>query len=323
MTSHDQLAKNLFRNFFSDFLRLAAPDVAAQLRLDGADFQDKQEFTDWPAGERREMDLLAAIPILDRDADGSETHILIHIEIEAEARAGMAERLWQYYMQLRLRHGRTVVPLLVNLRGGKPGVHREELSEGFGEPATARFSYRAFSLSGCLSEEYLSRPEPLAWALAALMRPGRWSRAEQKIECLRRIALADLPTNDRFLLGNWVETYLQLDERDLAEYERLRDLVVNTEVRAMEMTWAEKMEVEYTEKGVQRGLQQGVAQGIAQGVAQGVEALHRVVLRLLSQRFGAVPETVQRKVEAIDSMDSLSNLAAKVLEAKSIDDMGL
>jgi hypothetical protein len=83
----------------------------------------------------------------------------------------------------------------------------------------------------------------------------------------------------------------------------------------MEMTWAEKMEVEYTEKGVQRGLQQGVAQGI--------EALHRIVLRLLSQRFGAVPETLQRKVEAIDSMDSLSNLATRVLEAKSIDDMGL
>ena len=151
------------------------------------------------------------------------------------------------------------------------------------------------------------------------MRPGRWSRAEQKIECLRRIAAADLLANDRFLLGNWVETYLQLDERDLAEYESLRGLLVNMEVRDMEMTWAEKMEMEYTEKGVQKGLQQGVAQGIAQGV----EALHQVVLRLLSQRFGAIPETVQRKVEAIDSIDSLSDLATKVHEAKSIDDMGL
>jgi len=87
----------------------------------------------------------------------------------------------------------------------------------------------------------------------------------------------------------------------------------------MEMTWAEKMEVEYTEKGVRKGLQEGVAQGIAQGV----EALHRVVLRLLSQRFGSVPEPVRQKVEAIDSIDSLSRLAAKVLEVQSIDDMGL
>jgi hypothetical protein len=47
------------------------------------------------------------------------------------------------------------------------------------------------------------------------------------------------------------------------------------------------------------------------------------VLRLLSQRFGAVPETVQRKIEAIDSVDSLSNLATKVFEVESIDEMGL
>ena len=218
-------------------------------------------------------------------------------------------------MQLRLRRGLPVVPILVNLRGGNPGRGREELSEGFGEPPTARFSYRTLSLSGCLAEEYLARQEPLAWALAALMRPGRWSRAEQKIECLRRIAAADLPSNHRFLLGNWVETYLQLDDRDLAEYESLRGLVVNTEVRAMEMTWADMKELE--------GVRKGVAQGLAQGLAQGVEALHQVVLRLLNQRFGTVPDSVRQKVEAIDSMDSLSDLATKILEVKSIDDMGL
>jgi len=79
----------------------------------------------------------------------------------------------------------------------------------------------------------------------------------------------------------------------------------------MEMTWAERMEVEYTRKGVQEGLRQGVA------------ALHQVVLRLLAQRFGAVPEPVRAKVEAIDSTDVLSDLAGKVLEVKSIDEMGL
>ena len=123
----------------------------------------------------------------------------------------------------------------------------------------------------------------------------------------RRIAAAGVPANGRFLLGNWVETYLQLEERDLAEYERLRELAINREVIAMEMTWAEKMEIEYTQRGFQRGL----------------DALHHVVLRLLSQRFGSVPEAVRQKVEAIDSMDSLSNLAGKVLEVQSIDDMGL
>jgi len=43
-----------------------------------------------------------------------------------------------YYMQLRLRHGLQVVPILVNLKVGRPGLHRKLLAEGF-EPGTAQF----------------------------------------------------------------------------------------------------------------------------------------------------------------------------------------
>lgn len=301
MTSHDQLAKDLFKTFFTGFLRLVAPASAARLRLDEASFLDKEAFTDWPQGDRREMDLLARLPV-DGDADGK---VLVHIEIEAEARAGMDERLWKYYMQLRLRHGLPVVPILVNLTGGRPGLHHEVLEEGFEEPGAALFRYRALSLSGCRAQEYLALAEPLVWALAALMRPGPWSRAEHKMECLRRIAAADLPAKNRWLPGNWVETYLQLNERETAEYERLRELAANREVKVMEMTWAERMEAEYTRKGIE----------------QGVERLREVVLSLLNRRFGSVPDTVRQKVEAIDTMEPLAHLAERVLDLKSVEDV--
>jgi len=139
------------------------------------------------------------------------------------------------------------------------------------------------------------------------MRRGKWSRAEHKIECLRRIAGADLSGSHRWLLGNWVETYLQLDEWGTAEYERLRELAVNQEVKVMEMTWEERMEVKYTQKGIEKG----------------IEALREVVLQLLGRRFGAVPETVRRKVEAIDEMKPLADLASRVLDMQSVDDIGL
>src|SRR5262249_43523427 len=159
-----------------------APEAAERLRLEATVFVDKQAFTDWPTGVRREMDLLAEIPV--RDAD---LRVLVHVEIEAKASGVMAERLWGDYMQLRLRPGLLVLPILVNLQGGRAGVHQESLAEGFGAE-TATFHYVAFSLSGCNAEDYLSLPLPLAWALAARMRRGRWSRAEHKMECLRRIA---------------------------------------------------------------------------------------------------------------------------------------
>jgi hypothetical protein len=315
LTSHDQLAKDLFQTFFSGFLRLAAPEAAARLRLDEAVFLDKQAFTDWPQGERREMDLLAEVPMAEGDA-----RVLIHVEIEAEARADMADRFWQYYMQLRLRHGLTVVPILINLTGGRPGVHYELLVEGFEELETARFRYRVFSLSGCRAEEYLALAEPLAWALAALMRRGRWSRAEHKIECLRRIAAAEMPGSQRWLLGNWVETYLQLDERETAEYARLCELTVNQEVKAMEMTWAERMEEKYTQKGIEQGIKQGRELGRESGRLEG---MRQILLRLLGRRFGAVPESVRRKVESIDESAPLSDLTEKVLDARSIEELGL
>jgi hypothetical protein len=322
LTSHDQLAKDLFQTFFGDLLRLAAPAAAKRLRLESTRFVDKQAFTDWPAGVRREMDLLA-----EASARTGDLRILIHVEIEAKASATMAERLWKYYMQLRLRHGLLVLPILVNLRGGKPGLRKALWDEGF-EARTARFRYRSFSPAGCQAEDYLALAYPLAWALAALMRRGRWSRAEQKMACLRRIATAKFDPDRSWLLRNWVETYLQLTGRDALEYERLLDLAVNREVRIMKMTWAERMEAEYTQKGIEKGMEKGIEAGMAKGIQAGlekgkIEALRGVVLRLLGQRFGQVPETVRRRVESLDATEPLEALAGKVLEVHSIEEMGL
>jgi hypothetical protein len=306
LTSHDQLAKELFKTFFADLMRLAAPEATEGLHLAEASFRETQAFTDWPEGDRREMDLVAAVRTIETGLPA-----LVHVEIETVARAGMGERLWRYYMQLRLRHGLPVLPLLVNLKGGRSGAQDQEVSDRFGTFETARFRYRALGLSGCSAAAYLARPEPLAWAMAALMRRGSWSRAEHKLECLRRIAKAELPASHRYLLGNWVETYLQLSGRQAEEYDRLRDLGVNREVKDMQMTWAERMEAEYTQKGIEQGLGKGVA------------ALRNVVLHQLKQRFGSVPETVRSKVEAIQEIEPLSDLAEKVLEVDSIEEMGL
>jgi hypothetical protein len=303
VTGHDQLAKDLVRTFFPDFLDLAAPGAADRLRLEDTSFLDTQSVTDWPAGRRRELDLLARIP---SRPDG-DAPVLIHVEIERRARPGMDRRMWLYYMQLRLRHGLLVIPILVNLTGGAPGISRAVLAEGVDDPETARFRFHVFSLSGCQAEEYLERSEPLAWALAALMRRGQWSRAEHRLACLRRIAAADLPELQRFLLVNCVETYLQLSGRDAVEYARLVGRAENREVRTMQLTWAEKME----------------AKGRVQGRSEALETLRTVVLHLLEQRFGPLPERTRRRVGRLRSLRSLRGIAEQVLVANSLRDLGL
>jgi len=220
-------------------------------------------------------------------------------------------RMWLYYMQIRLRYGLQVVPILLNLKGGEPGVSRSVLAEGVDDPETARFRFRVFSVSGCLAEEYLRRPEPLAWALAALMRPGRWSRAEHRMACFRRIAAAELPELQRFLLVNCVETYLQLSGQDAAEYARLSEQTENREVTVMEMTWADRMQ------------HKGRVQGRAEGRAEAIESLRGIVLHLLEQRFGPLPERVRRRVERFRTLRPLRRIAERVLVAHSLRDLGL
>lgn len=132
---HDQLSKSLIETFFADFLYLIAPDSAPRLHPGELTFLDKELFTDWPTGDRRELDLLARV--LGQEGDAP---FLIHVEIESEARSGMDLRLWLYYMQIRIRHGLPVLPILLNLRGGTPGVGLEVLEEGSKHLPPRRFA---------------------------------------------------------------------------------------------------------------------------------------------------------------------------------------
>ena len=90
----------------------------------------------------------------------------------------------------------------------------------------------------------------------------------------------------------------------------------------MQMTWSEKLEAKGRKEGLKEGLKEGREEG-RQVRAEAVRSLREVVLELLGQRFGAVPAKVKRKIEKIDSMDRLSEMAKKVLVVQSLDEMGL
>jgi hypothetical protein len=297
--SHDQLSKSLIVTFFRDFLRLTVPDSAPRLRSGEATFVDKELFTDWPTGKRRELDLLASVPV-----EPGELQILVHVEIESRARRGMEQRMWRYYMQIRLRHDLLVLPILVNLRGGRPGVGLEVLEEGIDSTPVA-FPYRVLGLSGCQAEDWLARPEPVAWAFAGLMRPGKWSRAQLKIECLRRVASSEVAGREKEVLVNWLKTCVKLSGRNAAEYERLLELDENKEIRQMETTWLGKAE----------------ARGIKKGKAEAVVQMRQAVLEGLERRFGTVPKRVQRRLEAIGSLERLGELVARLPSVESVNDL--
>jgi uncharacterized protein DUF4351 len=101
-----------------------------------------------------------------------------------------------------------------------------------------------------------------------------------------------------------VENYLQLDPREVAEFEVLHSRRENQEVRTVAMTWSEKI----------------AAQGEAKGRGEGAR---EILLSLLAERFGPLPEGARRQVEEIGSLQRLTQLAKRVLTAHSLEEMGL
>jgi hypothetical protein len=297
---HDKIFKQLLHAFLDDFLRLVVPETYDRLDLSSPEFLDKELFEGGPRGRRRELDLLARVHSV------SGRSLMIHVEVEARASPEMEERLRRYRNQILARYHKQVLTILVNLKRGCPGVclkfWENDLGPAFSEP-----QYVSFGLAGCQAVEYLARPEPLAWALAAVMDPGPLSRAELKMACMRRIA-GHRTRTDPFLLVDCVENYLQLDAREFAEFEALYSRKENQEVRTVAMTWSEKIAA------------QGKAEGQAEGEAKGIR---EILLLLLAERFGPLPEGARRQVEEISSLQRLTQLAKRVLTAHSLEEMGL
>jgi hypothetical protein len=311
-TLHDQVFKDLLGELLPDFVTLVAPEHAGRFDFSRWELLNKETFTDWPKGKRREVDLLAAVP-----RTGGGPIALVHVEVEARYRAEIDRRVAGYYMQIRLRHDRPVLPIVLSLRGGPPGITVRTVVEADRGMEIDRFRYYLFSLQGSRAEDYLACDQPLAWALAALMRPESLSRAEHKMACLQRIASSRVRGLRRFLLVNCVETYLQLEGRDAEELRALQ--ARSEEVRAMggrRLTWAEQFEEKGWHKGVEKGIEVGVEMGMEKGARQ-------TLLRLLAFRFGPLPDEVKERVEAIHSVERLNELADQILVARSLEEMGL
>jgi hypothetical protein len=299
---HDQLWKDLIQAFPADFVRLAGPDLAARIRLDEIEFRPAEAPSDAPRSSERRLDLIAW-------AESNEDEkALLHVEIELQFRTVMPARLLAYNRLLALRFGLPVQTIALYLHGGPPGAQVvEHLEESWGFEGT-RFRYRSLGLSRARAEDFLARPEPLAWVCAALARPPSRNRRDLRRKCLSRIAAAQgLDDMSRFRLFNGVATYLELDGGAAAEYAALRAAEIGPEAKMRPITWEEKVE----------------ARGVELGLARGLEATHEVLLRQIRTRFATLPGQAIKRIRAITSTEELGSLAERLLTARSLEELGL
>lgn len=299
---HDQLWKDLIQTFPADFVRLAGPDLAVRIKLDAIELRPAETPSDAPRSRERRLDLIGRA----ESTEGEQA--LLHVEIELQFRTVMAERLLAYNRLLALRFGLPVQTIALYLRGGPPGAQVvEHLEESLGFEGT-RFRYRSLGLSRARAEDFLARPEPLAWVCAALARPPGRDRRALRRNCLSKIAAAQgLDDASRFRLFNGVATYLELDGGAAAEYAALRAAETGPEAKMRPITWEEKVE----------------ARGVELGLAHGLETTHEVLLRLLRTRFAILPGQAIERIRAMTSPEELGSLAERLLTARSLEELGL
>ncbi len=126
-------------------------------------------------------------------------------------------------------------------------------------------------------------------------------------EALRRLAEAPLSQQERFLLGECVQAYLPLNEKQRGRFEELLQSESYEGVRAMNQTIYEK------------GIEKGIAEGIERGRQQ--ERID-LICSLIEDRFGSVSEAIRRDLERMPA-EQLRRLALKAGTTASLADLGL
>ncbi|WP_235818923.1 hypothetical protein [Vreelandella massiliensis] len=109
---HDSPWKMALEGYFQEFLDLLFPPIHEQVDWSkGYSFLDKelQQITPDANSGRRYADKLTKVYA----NDGSETWVLIHLEVQGEPEDTFAERMYTYQYRLRDRYGVDVVSLAV------------------------------------------------------------------------------------------------------------------------------------------------------------------------------------------------------------------
>ena len=317
---HDQLWKEVLLTFLREFLELFFPVVAECIDFNGIVPLDKEVFTDTPDGELREPDLVVQV----RTKDGDTEFILIHVEVQAERRSDMPFRMWEYYSLLRMRKKAPVFPVVLYLAPGAGGITEEEYAERLFGMEIILFRYSAISLPDLPAEPYLELDNALAPALSSLMRSEGVDRVTRKLKAYERLSRAHLDEARGTMLMNVVDQYLVLNTLEQLELEQRIGRSEPEEVREMLTQWHERGRSLGRQEGIQEGIQAGIQAGIQKGIQEGIQAgKQETLLRLMRRKFGELPEGAVKTIRQITAGDSLDELADRVLDAKSLDDMRL
>lgn len=296
---HDQLFKDLLTTFFTEFLELFFPEMAAELDRDSIQFLDKELHTDIGTGDQHEVDLLVKVRL-----SGREAFILIHVENQSTARSDFPKRMFHYFALLHKKHDLPVFPIAMFSydRPLTPAADTYAI-ELFRVPIL-RFKFQSIQLNQLNWRDFVYRPNPVANALMTKMKFDPADRPRVRLECLRMMATLKLNPAKASLIGIFMRSYL-------GKLTPAEEIVYNEEAESV--TNSEKAEMQnYDAILKELAREEGVFSGRAWGRIE-------IITRQLSRLFGPISPQLRTEIINLD-VGALDDLADALLGFKSLDD---
>ena len=305
---YDSPWKEVLERYLPDFLAPLFPEAHAGIDWShGYEFLDKelqQVVRDAELGRRLADKLVRVV-----DTAGQEDWLLIHLELQGDPDADLAERLFVYNYRIFDRHRRPVVSLAVladeraQWRPNQFGWQRWGCAVGIRFPSVKLLDYRA------RWAELEASANPFAVVVQAHLKTQETRHAPQE-RYRAKLALAKSLYRRGWARG------------DILELFRFIDWMLRLPEELEEQLWSEIQTFETVEHmpyvtSVERiGIRKGIQQGIKQGIQQGIQQERLLLLRQARKRFG--PEVAEQstiQLERIEDARQLEDLAELLLDA--------
>ena len=301
---YDSPWKEALERYLPDFLALLFPQVHAGIDWSrGYEFLDKelQQVVRDAELRRRYADKLAKV----YTHDGAETWILIHVEVQGEAETGFAERMYVYNYRLFDRYRVDVVSLAVladDSPGFRPGAYRRDR---WGCELHFRFPVEKLLDWHTHWEQLEASLNPFALVVMAHLKAQESkdgaTRKGWKLRLVRLLyqrGYSRAQVLDLFRVLDWM---LQLPEE--LELEFAHDLIA----------FEEQAKMPYVTSVERLSHQEGHREGHQEGEA-------RILLRLVTLKFGPPSDAVRQRIETADA-ETLLAWSERILTAQCLDEV--
>lgn len=259
-----------------------------------------------PGGGKRTADVVAKVKTLTGDPEIR----LLHIEPQRRRDRDFPFPVFEYWFLLRRRYRVPVLPIALYLTPGardfadrkKRGIVSERYAESVFGVEQLAFTYQALGLPDMNAADYYEGDNPLAPALAAIMKDSATGdKVTRRLRILGTEPLRRMDANRRAYLIAFVEKYLAFNKTEQADFERRTQTEEGKNVQ--------KILTEYERRGYNSGKIEGKTEGKAEGI-QGSLFL------LLETRFGTIAESDRERIARIGDAAELERLFRVALTAR-------